>query len=430
MKRIKVKTVDFNFARESEQNHFIVQALRKKYEVEISDEPDLLIYSVWGKEHLNYDCTKLFYTSEPFSPNFNECDYAIGFDPLQFGERYMRLPLYAMEITDSIQDRSQFAKDDMDARKFCNFIYSNEFSGNGAFLRKDFCRKLMAYKKVDCPGMVLNNMASDLLPTRWCSDWYQGKIRFLKDYKFTIAFENTLMDGYTTEKLIQPLRAGSIPIYYGNPKAAEEFCQDAFIDCNRFDNDFDAVIEEVKRIDEDAELAKYMVMQSPMRPGYDFAWEERLLDFLTEMIEKGRRKYDHMVWKKSHFDIDRPDTLNYEMYQKGLIKELRGWKEIAIYGKGNFALKIKEFMDIWGIDTASVCLVTRACDAGETFMGLSVTAIDDWQPETDTPLILIAVRENGQEELIGRLRDKGYRYFLSVNDFLVDVMERRNSSSL
>lgn len=105
MKTVKVKTVDFNFTRESNQEHFIVRLLRKRYNVELSDAPDLLIYSVWGNEHLKYQCTKLFYISEPFSPNFNECDYAIGFDPIRFGPRYLRLPVFAMEITPSIQDR-------------------------------------------------------------------------------------------------------------------------------------------------------------------------------------------------------------------------------------------------------------------------------------------------------------------------------------
>lgn len=423
MKTIKVKTVDFNSSKVSEQENFIVKLLRKKYHVVISNEPDFLIYSVWGKEHLQYGCTKLFYTSEPFSPDFNECDYAVGFDPILFEPRYLRLPLFAMEIAPSIQDRSGFTGIDMGTRKFCNFIYSNEFAGNGAFLRKEFCRKLMAYKRVDCPGMVLHNMDSDAIPSRWGTDWYRGKIAFLKDYKFTIAFENSLMDGYTTEKLVQPFMAGSIPIYYGNPRVTEEFNPEAFIDCNKFDNDFDAVIEEVKRVDQDAELAEYMVMQSPMRNDYDFAWEERLLNFLMKMIESGRKHYDHMAWKTSSMDTDRPNTLNYSMYRKGLAEGLREWKEIAVYGNGNFAMKIMEFLEAYGIDAASVCLVTKKSDAGGMFMGLPVVAIDDWKPRTVDLLILVAVRENSQEELIRSLTDRGYRHFLSVNDFLVEVMK-------
>lgn len=204
---------------------------------------------------------------------------------------------------------------------------------------------------------------------------------------------------------------------------SEEFNKDAFIDCNKFDNDFDSVIEEIKRIDRDPELAKYMVMQNPMKAGYDFAWERHLLDFLTDMIENGRKRYDHMIWKQSDKDINRQGTLNYMMYRKGLIDGLREQKEIVIYGNGNFALKIREFMDVWKIETVSACLVTRICDAGGKFMGLPVIAIESWKPKTDAPLILIAVRENSQEELMRDLAKRGYHNFLSVNDFLVDVMK-------
>ena len=111
------------------------------------------------------------------------------------------------------------------------------------------------------------------------------------------------------------------------------------------------------------------------------------------------------------------------MYRKGLIDGLREQKEIVIYGNGNFALKIREFMDVWKIETVSACLVTRICDAGGKFMGLPVIAIESWKPKTDAPLILIAVRENSQEELMRDLAKRGYHNFLSVNDFLVDVMK-------
>lgn len=425
METIRVKTVDFSLTKDNNQNNFIVNLLRKKYNVVISDKPDFLIYSVWGSEHLEYDCTKIFYTGEPVSPNFNECDYAIGFDPIQFGARYLRLPLFAMEMTSSIQDRSKYRDIDFASKKFCNFIYSNEFAGNGAFLRKDFCKKLMQYKQVDCPGMVLHNMDADRLPSRWSKDSYQGKVNFLRNYKFTIAFENSLMDGYTTEKLIQPFMAGSIPIYYGNPLVAEEFNRNAFIDCGVFDNDFDAVIEEVKRIDSDSELARYMILQSPMRNDYDFAWEEHLLDFLINIVENGRKHYDHMAWRKATKDTDRPGALNYGMYRKGVVEGLKEWKEIVIYGKGNFATKIKEFLDTEEICNISACLVSKEDDADGKFMGLPVISVDNWKPQTENPLILIAIRESGQEDLIKSLMERGYGSFLSINDFLMEVIKEQ-----
>lgn len=342
---------------------------------------------------------------------------------MQFGTRYLRLPLFAMQIMPSIQDRSEYSDINFAEKRFCNFIYSNEFTGEGAFLRKDFCKKLMQYKKVDCPGMVLHNMDTDELPSRWSKDSYWGKVDFIRNYKFTIAFENCLMDGYTTEKLIQPFMAGSIPIYYGNPLVTEEFNRNAFIDCNAFGNDFDAIIEEVKRIDNDSELAKHMILQSPMRNDYDFAWENRLLDFMTKIVESNRRKYAHENQKKTTVDTNRANTLNYNMYKKGIIHSLKEWEEIAIYGKGNFATKIKEFLDIWEIDNVTVCLVTKIKDAEGDFMGLPIFSIDDWKPVTDNPLILLAVRESNQEELLDSLSDRGYCNFLSINDFVMEVIK-------
>lgn len=42
-------------------------------------------------------------------------------------------------------------------------------------------------------------------------------LRFVGQYKFTLAFENAVCDDYITEKLWRPLIVGSIPIYYGSP---------------------------------------------------------------------------------------------------------------------------------------------------------------------------------------------------------------------
>lgn len=204
---------------------------------------------------------------------------------------------------------------------------------------------------------------------------------------------------------------------------AEEFNRNAFIDCNVFDNDFDAVIEEIKRIDNDSELAKYMILQSPVRSDYDFAWEEHLLDFLTGIVENGRKYYDRMARKKVVADTDRPDTLNYGMYRRGIVESLKEQKEIVIYGKGNFATKIKEFLDVKEIGNVSACLVSKASDMDGKFMGLPIVSIDNWKPQTKDPLILIAVRESGQEDLIKSLIERGYSNFLSINDFLIEVVK-------
>src|SRR5690349_7985467 len=90
---VKVKFTDF-WTDFDLPNFMFYKLLLKKYDVIISDEPDLLFYSVYGNQHIKYACTKIFFTAENSRPNFNDCDFAFSFD---WNDNYRdyRLPLYA-----------------------------------------------------------------------------------------------------------------------------------------------------------------------------------------------------------------------------------------------------------------------------------------------------------------------------------------------
>lgn len=77
MKRIKIKFVDF-YGNFNKQDNEFLDVLNERYEVVQCDEPDYIIYSGFGYEHLHYDCIRIFFTGECQTPDFNECDYAIG----------------------------------------------------------------------------------------------------------------------------------------------------------------------------------------------------------------------------------------------------------------------------------------------------------------------------------------------------------------
>ncbi len=280
-KQIKIAFCDFFEQYKAESNMFI-NILKERYDVTLSDDPDFLFYSCFGTNHKNYDdCVKIFYTNEAITPNFNDCDYAIGFDYINFGERYVRRNrsvAYNPEIKQNLPSS-------MTQRKFCNFIYSNASSGEGSALRQDFCKNLMEYKHIDCPGKVLNNMQDAIEPRK--GDWGRSKLAFISKYKFTIAFENCAMDGYTTEKLSQPLEANSIPIYWGNPVVAKDFNPKAFINCHDF-NSFDEVIERIKFLDSNDEAYMAMLREPPMQATYK---PSNIHAFLYNIIEKGNKPY-------------------------------------------------------------------------------------------------------------------------------------------
>jgi hypothetical protein len=49
----------------------------------------------------------------------------------------------------------------------------------------------------------------------------QSKLATCAQYKFTLAFENAIAPDYVTEKLYDPLVAGSVPVYLGAPNVAQ-----------------------------------------------------------------------------------------------------------------------------------------------------------------------------------------------------------------
>lgn len=250
MKKIKINFCKYNPEDTCSYSFYIINILKKYYDVEISQEPNYLFFNESDPEHILFkDCIKIFYTGENIHPNFNICDYAIGFDYMDFGDRYYRLPIYMVSNfyrkeeleqikTTGIPTKTNFSVQDLkEKRSFCSFVYSNYLADQN---RKIFFDKLSTYKKVNSGGKYLNNTG------KVC----QNKLAFENEHKFSIAFENSSRDGYTTEKLLNSIMANTIPIYWGNPKINLEFNTDRFINCHDFEN-FDEVIKKIIEIDKD-----------------------------------------------------------------------------------------------------------------------------------------------------------------------------------
>ena len=82
----------------------------------------------------------------------------------------------------------------------------------------------------------------------------------MKNYKFSLAFENSSTNGYCTEKIIQAFAAGTIPIYWGdkhNPTGGG-INKKSFININDY-NDFDNALETIKILDNNDE--QYLKMR-------------------------------------------------------------------------------------------------------------------------------------------------------------------------
>ena len=320
MAKIKIKFCDM-YKDFDENNNIFTDVINKYFEgFELSNDPDFLIYSCFGTDHhafMNKRCVKIFYTGEPITPNFCECDYAIAFDNMTFGCRYLRRPVWLYNTLGP--QKFDITREQALNRKFCNFVYSNGKDGSAAKLRQDFAKMLMEYKPVDCPGKVLNNMPSDAISPRE-GDWQKGKLEFIRNYKFTIAFENCDFDGYTTEKMLDPLVAHSLPIYWGNPSVTRDFNEEAFICGNGYEDRLDELVKRVIELDQDDDAYIKMLNTYPMTDKYDPKEMDKLEEFLKEIFAKGNQPFDKdprgFVKRMSFDGLGRKAKIKYLIFRQ------------------------------------------------------------------------------------------------------------------
>lgn len=261
--------IKIGFDRFADSKVFLMKVLSMDYDVIIdNDSPDLLFCSIFGVDHYTRPGIKVFMTVETVEPNFNVVDYSLSCSQIKYHDRHMYLPPYIVfDAQEEHQALGGITKD-LCNRRFANFIYSQCGAGQGSILRRDFCKLLMtAYKHVDCPGRILNNMSSSVLSSRENGEsWHASKIRFMSNYKFTIAFENQIFPGYNTEKLIDAYRANTIPIYFGDSACLESFPRESMIYVNDYSS-FEELIEKIKEVDSNDELYLSMLSLNPLRTG-------------------------------------------------------------------------------------------------------------------------------------------------------------------
>ena len=94
---------------------------------------------------------------------------------------------------------------------FCAFMYSYDVPH-----RIKYFNLLNGYKRVDGLGNSCHN--KDIInKNRENNSYLDDAVEIYTEYKFVLALENFYQEGYFTEKIINPLIAGSIPIYWGTP---------------------------------------------------------------------------------------------------------------------------------------------------------------------------------------------------------------------
>lgn len=257
-------------------------ATKKNIKVVIYDNPAYADYILINHDALfsfKQACKKyedkilISVTGECLSPDFNMVDYAISFDDLSYGDRYVKAPYVDYKgLSKKVNAKKELSK----KTGFCNFIYSQ---GNAHANRDKFFHMLSEYKKVDSLGEHLRNVIKKK-STRRCNDWFALSIEEKSPYKFSLSFENAIYRGYTTEKIHSSMLANSIPVYWGDPDISKYYNTEAFINCHDYNN-FDGVIEKIKELNDNDE--KYIDMLS--QPWQTREQKKKVQDMYKDLYE-------------------------------------------------------------------------------------------------------------------------------------------------
>lgn len=189
---------------------------------------------------------RINYIGEPRNTEGKEYDMVIiGSDK---SPHFLYLPLSVIyTLGNNFYDRLLWRpKCEVIPPKFCCFIVSNP----KCIERNVMFHLLNEYKRVDSYGRYANNMGMELINSSWCSENY---FRVISQYKFMICFENTKIEKYSTEKIVNAYLGNAVPIYWGTADIANIFNPESMLYLED-GNKIREMVETVKMLDNNDEM--------------------------------------------------------------------------------------------------------------------------------------------------------------------------------
>lgn len=228
--------------------------------------PHLLIYSVFGQRHRKYTCPRILVSGEPTNLAKSPYDLLIDCKNIARARRskvaFCYFPFFASSFCYRYQSKPQdlLTKPKHEKPLFCAFLYRQNVSH-----RNRLYDIINSYKHVHALGSAKNPQPKQHFDR---THWQPGHSTFLdravqkfKPYKFVICCENTVLPGYITEKIINAMLAGSIPIYYGASDAVRIFNPKSFIYIKP-GTPPQTIVETIRQIDQD-DIKYAAMLQEP-----------------------------------------------------------------------------------------------------------------------------------------------------------------------
>lgn len=269
----------------------------------------IAFFSVFGEKFpisIDRSPVKVFFTGENLHRNEfgfsyqnysgylqnKHLDLSLGFDYVD-DDSYLRFPLWILYFVNP-EDTGESAikklcekwsdhhfEENIHLKRFCSLVSGHDPNG----LRQEVYDSLIDIDDVSCGGRFLNN--TDELKRVYNND----KIRYLQQFKFNICPENSNAPGYVTEKLMEAVFSGAIPVYWGSDNNPEpEFLnRDAIIFWNK-GGDNTENINLIRSLHRNPELYEDFYSMPRLKPNAP--------EYLSEMLWNLETKFRKLLSEK------------------------------------------------------------------------------------------------------------------------------------
>ncbi len=161
-------------------------------------------------------------------------------------------------------------------KKFCLFVSNNSYNEKYKNKIKNFLNSIYECDSLDIYKSELGSAS--------CFHSIEF-LNVLNKYKFIFVCENSITDGYITEKIFNCFFSRTIPIYFGAKNIEYYFNSNTFINMNEFDNNSDSIKKNIEILMNNKDKYNEIINSEKINKNYDNEnYKIKLENFINKLL--------------------------------------------------------------------------------------------------------------------------------------------------
>ena len=235
---------------------------------------DIIVVGPYGQTHkinphyINSRAWKLYVTGENSVPDFRFVHHSLSFIRHGFNHRNFRLPLWWLHLSYSglrestsfdLEESTEFLNTNLPLRKYTKNVTTRAPEVIAVFNHPDPMRLWTCQVLNQCIPVVKYGQCFGN-GFEWGDFGYKKKINLVSNYRFNYCPENSLHDGYFTEKILHARLAGCIPIVYADKYVSLDFNPKGLINIYDYDS-LEQAADFIRELSSDATRMSHIISQ-------------------------------------------------------------------------------------------------------------------------------------------------------------------------